>query len=77
MNTVLKRDFPGIGDRVRARRRSLGLSLQVAATRGATTPQTWAQLERHDLATTRTLNNIARALEISVDTLTGRKAGQP
>lgn len=54
-----------------------GLTLQVAATRGGTTPQTLVQLERHDLATARTLNCVAKALGVEVDLLLGRKAGAP
>lgn len=69
-----KKRLPGIGSRVRWLRQGLGLTLQVAATRGGTTPATLVQLERYDLATTRTLNCVSKALGISVDELTGRKA---
>jgi len=75
MNHTTKKLCPGLGAKVRAIRVRQGLSLQVAATRGGTTPQTLVQLERHDLATTRTLNCISRALGVSVDTLTGRREG--
>jgi transcriptional regulator with XRE-family HTH domain len=69
-----KRRFPGLGARVKHLRTTQGLTLQIAATRGGTTPQTLVQLERHDLATTRTLNCVARGLGVDVDTLTGRRA---
>jgi transcriptional regulator with XRE-family HTH domain len=71
-----KKCLPGIGARVKELRQRQNLTLQVAATRGGTTPQTLVQLERHDLATTRTLNCVAKALGVSVDELT-RKAGAP
>lgn len=74
-NGTLKKCLPGLGERVRHLRNRQGLSLQVAATRGGTTPQTLVQLERHDLATTRTLNCVARVLGVSVDELTGRREG--
>ncbi len=76
-NGTTKKCIPGLGARVKAIRARLGLTLQVAATRGGTTPQTLVQLERHDLATTRTLNCVARALGTSIDVLTGRKAAAP
>lgn len=72
-NGTTKKRVPGLGDRVRELRTRKALTLQVAATRGATTPQTWIQAERFDLATARTLNNIARVLGVDVDTLVGRK----
>lgn len=72
-----KKCLPGIGARVKELRQRQNLTLQVAATRGGTTPQTLVQLERHDLATTRTLNCVAKALGVSVDELTGRKAAAP
>lgn len=72
-----KKLHPGLGAQVRELRLRKGLTLQVAATRGGTTPQTLVQLERHDLATTRTLNCVARILGLSVDELTGRKAAAP
>lgn len=71
-----KKLIPGLGQRVRTSRNRLGISLQVAATRGGITTNTWTTAERHDLATTRTLNRIARALSVEVDALTGRKAAQ-
>lgn len=70
---ITKKCLPGVGARVRELRNRQGLSLQVTATRGGTTPPTLVQLERYDLATTRTLNCVARALCVDVDTLTGRK----
>lgn len=76
-NRSLKRHLPGLGERVKALRNRQGLSLQIAATRGGTTPQTLVQLERHDLATMRTLNCVARALGVEVDTLTGRREVRP
>lgn len=75
-NRPLKRHLPGLGERVKDLRNRQGLSLQVAATRGGTTPQTLVQLERHDLATMRTLNCVARALGVSMDDLTGRRDGR-
>lgn len=72
-----KKRIVGLGLRVKNLRSHLGLTLQVAATRGATTPQTWVLLERHDLATTRTLCRVARALGVDVDTLVGRKRATP
>ena len=75
-NGTTKKHLPGLGARVKELRNRQGLSLQVAATRGGTTPQTLVQLERHDLATTRTLNCVARALGLAVDTLTGRREGR-
>ena len=74
-NGTTKKCLPGLGARVKALRQRQGLTLQVAATRGGTTPQTLVQLERHDLATARTLNCVARALGVSVDVLTGRSEG--
>ncbi|MCA3011406.1 MAG: helix-turn-helix transcriptional regulator [Myxococcaceae bacterium] len=74
-NGTTKKCLPGLGARVKELRQRQGLTLQVAATRGGTTPQTLVQLERHDLATTRTLNCVAKALGVSVDEVTGRKAG--
>ena len=68
-----KKKCPEVGSRVRAIRLRLGLSLQVAATRGGTTPQTLIQLEKYGLATTRTLNCVSKALGVSVDELTGRR----
>lgn len=76
-NGTTKKCHEGLGARVKELRNRQGLTLQVAATRGGTTPQTLVQLERHDLATTRTLNCVAKALGISIDELTGRKAGAP
>lgn len=69
VNPHTKQCLRGLGARVRELRNRQGLSLQVAATRGGTTPQTLVQLERHDLATTRTLNCVAKALGTSVDLL--------
>ena len=74
-NGTTKKCHMGLGQRAKKLRVSQGLTLQVAATRGGTTPQTLVQLERHDLATTRTLNCVARALGITIDELTGRKGG--
>lgn len=74
ISKTTKKRFEGLGARVRALRIGMGLSLQVAATRGGTTPAPFIELERNDLATTRTLNCVARALGVDVDTLTGRKA---
>lgn len=71
-NKFTKKLFPGVGARVRRLRNLRGLSQQVTATRGPTTPQTLIQLECHDLATTRTLNCVARALGTTVDDLLGR-----
>lgn len=71
-NGTTKKRIPGLGARVRELRTRQGLTLQVAAVRGGTTPQTLVQLERHDLTSTRTLNCVARALGCSVDELTGR-----
>ncbi len=73
-NGTTKKHHPGLGARVKELRKGKGLTLQVAATRGGTTPQTLIKLERHDLATTRTLNCVPKALGLSIDTLTGRKA---
>lgn len=72
-NGTLKKCLPGLGARVKELRQRQGLTLQVAATRGGTTPQTLLQLERHDPTTTRTLNCVAKALGLSVDELTGRR----
>lgn len=72
-NQPTKEVHAGIGQTVRALRTQQGLTLQVAATRGGTTPATWIQLEKHNLATTRTLNNVAKALGVTVDELTGRR----
>ena len=76
-NASTKKCLPGVGARVRELRLRQGLSLQVAATRGGTTPATLVQLERYDLATTRTLNCVARALGITFDEITARKASAP
>lgn len=76
-NAETKKLIPGLGERVKECRTRLALSLQVAATRGGITTNTWTTAERHDLATTRTLNRVARALGVEVDVLTGRKAGDP
>lgn len=70
---TMKKCLPGLGARVRELRNRQGLTLQIAATRGGTTPQTLIELERHDLATTRTLNCVSRVLGIRVDELTGRR----
>jgi transcriptional regulator with XRE-family HTH domain len=72
-NGTTKKHLPGLGERVKQIRHRQGLSLQVAATRGGTTPQTLVQLERYDLATTRTLNCVAKALGVPVDELTCRR----
>ena len=72
-HTLTKKCLPGVGARVRQIRNQLGLSLQVVATRGGTTPQTLLLLERHDLATTRTLRCVAFALGVEVDALTGKR----
>lgn len=72
-NRTTKKLIPGLGARVKAVRNRQGLTLQVAATRGGTTPQTLVQLERHDLATTRTLNCVSRVLGVTIDELLGRK----
>lgn len=77
MTITTKKLLPGLGAKVRQMRILRGQTLQIAATRGGTTPQTLVQLERHDLATTRTLNCVARALGMTVDELTGRKAVKP
>ncbi|MDP1918592.1 MAG: helix-turn-helix transcriptional regulator [Myxococcales bacterium] len=74
-NGTTKKCFPGLGAQVKELRNRQGLTLQVAAVRGGTTPQTLVQLERHDLATTRTLNCVAKALGVSVDELAGRRPG--
>lgn len=71
-NQAMKHHIPGLGERVKDLRNRLGLSLQAAATRGGTSPHTLVQLERNDLASTRTLNCVAKALGVSVDDLTGR-----
>lgn len=70
-NGTTKRTLSGLGRRVRSMRLAMNLTLQVAATRGGTTPQTWLQLERFDLATTRTLNNVCKVLGLTVDELLG------
>jgi hypothetical protein len=72
-----KERFPGLGARAKAPATVTALrwkSLQLA---GGSTPQPLVQLERHDNATTPTLNYVAKALGVSVDELTGRKAGAP
>ncbi len=74
-NQTTKQRHIGMGQRARRRRLAAGISLQQAATRGATTPQTWIQLERYDLATTQTINKVARVLGVNVDELTGRIGG--
>lgn len=71
-NGTTKKCLPGLGARVKEMRNRQGLTLQVAATRGGTTPQTLVQLERHDLATTRTLLRVAKVLGVSIDELLGR-----
>lgn len=76
MGNETKRSIPGLGERVKQLRASQGLTLQVAAVRGGTTPQTLVQVERYDLATTRTLNCVAKALGVSVDAIVGREGEQ-
>ncbi len=74
---ISKTPIPGLGPRIVELRHSLGLSQQVLATRAGLSIPRLAEAERYGAATTSTLNALARALRISVDELTGRKAGAP
>ena len=74
-NRIRKTAIPGLGSRILELRHSLGLSQQVLATRAGLSIPRLAEAERYGAATTATLNALARVFEVSVDELTGRKAG--
>ena len=69
-NLNTRRNVPGLGDRLRELRKSR--SQNNLATQAGTTPGIIVQAERHNLASTETLNKLARALGVSVDALLGR-----
>ena len=71
-NPNTKRNVPGLGERVRALRKARNISQQVCATRAGVSIPRLADCERHGLATTETLNLIARTLGVTIDELTGR-----
>lgn len=68
-----KRSVPGLGARLVALRKSLGLSQQVLATRAGISIPRLRDAECFGAATTETLNLLAQALATDVDTLLGRK----
>ena len=72
-----KRSITGLAERAKATRTQLGLSQQVTATRAGMSMNRLRDLERYSLATIDTLTRLARVLGVSVDELTGRKAGAP
>ncbi len=72
---IRKKPVPGLGPNVVALRLAQGLSQQVLATRAGLSIPRLGDLERYGAATTATLNAIARALNVTVDELTGRKPG--
>lgn len=72
INLRTRRSVPGLGDRLRALRSSRSQNL--LATQAGTTPGIIVAAERHNLASTETLNKLARALGCSVDALLGRRS---
>lgn len=73
----LKRTFPGLAAKAKAKRLELGLSQQVTATRAGMSMNRLRDLERHDLATLETISRLARVLGLELDVLTGRKEVSP
>lgn len=71
--TGAKRRIDGLGERVVALRSERGLSQQVLATKAGISIPRLGDVERYGAATTATLNRIARALRVDVDTLLSRK----
>ncbi len=61
---------------IEAARKRAGLSKYRLAVRSGLSPNT-VRLAELGIASIRTLNALARALEVSVDELTGRKGGAP
>jgi hypothetical protein len=70
INLRTRRNVPGLGKRLRVLRS--GRSQNLLATQAGTTPGIIVAAERHDLASTGTLNKLARALGCTVDALLGR-----
>jgi transcriptional regulator with XRE-family HTH domain len=75
MSQPPKRRIEGVAERAKSRRLQRKLSQQVTATRAGMSINRLRDLERYGLATPDTLARLARALETSVDELTGRKGG--
>lgn len=71
-----KRSVPGLADRLIALRQANALSQQVLATRAGISIPRLRDAERFGVATTETLNLLARTLGVSVDELAGRAACQ-
>lgn len=74
-NPYYRRSVPGLGDRLRELRGNRSqalLSIQAGTTAGVV-----VAAERHNLASTETLNKLARALGVPVDALTGRSEPKP
>ncbi len=59
---------------MRSKRREMGLSQQVTATRAGMSTNRLRDLERHSIGTLDTVTRIARVLGCNLDELTGRKA---
>ena len=74
MPLARKQLHPGLGERVRHLRRRDGRSARLLSVQANISLNRLRDAEVHNLATTATLNAIARALGVSVDELTGRKA---
>lgn len=74
LSRISKRNLPGLAAVLVALRRAAGLSQQVLATRAGISIPRLHDAERHGLATTETLNLVARALGVDVDVLTGKRA---
>ena len=69
-----KRILPDLAERLASLRKARGLSQQVLATRAGISIPRLGDAERFGMATTETLNLVARALAVEVDVLLGRKA---
>ena len=77
MMLITKRSIPGLAERLLALRKARSLSQQVLATRAGISIPRLRDAERYGAATVATLNLLAHALGVDVDTLTGRKEGAP
>lgn len=70
---ITKRNVPGLGARINAGRRALGLSQHLLSARAGISVNRLRDAERYDAATAETINRLAKVLMVPADELLGRK----